>query len=321
MKFKKAHIICLLLFAVAILGFSQQSNVEGYRIEGDEVVFTFDKRDYQKGTSFDGYSLDFQDIDISSVVLAGEFNQWSRDDWRMNRVDENTFELRKKMHDFDGKFTWEFKFVVNNFYWAEPDGEALNSVPATNEYGVDFGVYNLTMHYAYPDSKGNLTFTLDGYTDANEVVLSGTFNLWNEKAFKMQKTENGWKLSLNIRPGVYEYKFIVDKEWIHDPLNPIMIQNEHGTYNSIVDIRSEETFYLNGYLEAKKVILSGSFNNWSEADCSMDKTEKGWKYTTILSGGKHHYKFIVDGEWICDPDNPILEYDYDGNVNSVYMVK
>lgn len=303
-----------------MLGYAQEPEIEGYRIEGDEVVFTFDKRSYQEGTSFDGYQRDFQDMDITSVVLSGEFNEWSQGGWEMKKIDENIFELRKKLHEFDGQFSWEFKFVVNNFYWAEPDGDVYNSVPA-NKYGQELGVYNLKMSMAYPDTDGNLTFTLDGYLDADEVVLSGTFNLWNERAFKMKRTGSGWALSLNIRPGVYEYKFIVDGDWMHDPSNDLRIENEHGSYNSVVDIRSEETFYLKGYLEAKKVILSGSFNNWSESACAMDKTDNGWEYTTILSGGKHHYKFIIDGEWICDPDNPVLEYDYQGNINSVYMVK
>ena len=53
----------------------------------------------------------------------------------------------------------------------------------------------------------------------------------------------------------------------------------------------------------------------------MTKISEGWQYTLLLSGGKHHYKFIVDGVWILDPINPVKEYVGEGNINSVYMVK
>jgi hypothetical protein len=53
----------------------------------------------------------------------------------------------------------------------------------------------------------------------------------------------------------------------------------------------------------------------------MNKTKNGWEYKLKLFGGKYHYKFIVDDNWIVDPENPVKEYDYNGNINSVYIVK
>ena len=320
MKIKKSHIINFVLLFVMAFGYGQENHIDGYRIDGDEVVFTFDKRQYNRIKSFDGYERDFQDFNVEDVMVSGEFNDWSEKGWKMKRVDENIFELRKKLVDFNDKFTWEFKFVVNNFYWVEPSEEHLNSVRA-NKWGFDLGVYNLRMFTANPDEDGNLTFSLDGFEDAKSVVVSGTFNLWDDKSFQMDKTEAGWELSISIRPGIYEYKFVVDGNWIDDPCNKQKNENEHGSFNSIVEIKSKETFILNGHLNAQRVILAGSFNNWSEDDYSMVKTENGWEYTVILSGGKHHYKFIVDGEWILDPDNPVKEYDYNWHINSVHMVK
>lgn len=67
--------------------------------------------------------------------------------------------------------------------------------------------------------------------------------------------------------------------------------------------------------------MSGSFNGWNEHKLKMQKTDNAWVKTINLNGGKHHYKFIVDGEWITDPDNSVKEYDYSGNINSVKMVR
>ncbi len=314
------HIICLLF--VSISAFSQDKNIQGYRIDGDEVVFTFDKRDYEEATDKDGIHLDFADIDVREVFVSGNFNGWSMKKWRMTKIDENTFELRKKTDDFTDEFTWEFKFVVNKFYWAEPSKKKINSVYATTIYGDKLNTYNLKMFTANPDENGNLRFFLEGYENANNVVLSGTFNLWDERAFRMHKIENGWELSLKIKPGEYQYKFIVNgEEWVLDENNPEKKSNEFGGYNSFVDIKCEAVFILKNHSDAKKVVLSGSFNNWNEDDYQMKKTTEGWTYTIKLSGGKHHYKFIVDGEWIVDPDNSVKEYDYDGHINSVFMVK
>jgi len=320
MKIKNIHISCFLMLFVVLIGYGQNDTIQGYRIDGDEVVFTFDTKDYDFVTYLKGYRKDFQDIDIDEVLVSGEFNNWTTKSWRMAKVDESKYELRKKLKDFNDKFTWEFKFVINNMYWAEPSKYEINSVPV-KENGHDLRAYNLRMFTAYPNKDGNLTFTLDGFEDARKVVLSGTFNLWDEKAFQMFKTETGWELSLNIKPGEYEYKFIVDGKWIHDPNNLEKRMNEYDGYNSIINIKSQETFFLKGNLDAQKVILSGSFNNWSEDEYIMTKIESGWECTVKLSGGKHHYKFIVDDVWMIDPKNSVKEYDYDGHVNSVRMVK
>ncbi|EDP70000.1 hypothetical protein FBALC1_10722 [Flavobacteriales bacterium ALC-1] len=53
----------------------------------------------------------------------------------------------------------------------------------------------------------------------------------------------------------------------------------------------------------------------------MTKVDGCWVYNQRLSGGKYHYKFIVDGNWITDPSNTVKEYDDEGNINSVCMVK
>ncbi len=320
---KQIVLYSILLFLVlrGLYTYGQTEPFKGYRIEGDELIFTFDKRDYKIATA-DQFSnvFDFEDLDIKNVVVSGQFNNWSKRKWYMTRIDENRYELRKKLSDFTDEFSWEFKFVINNAFWAEPVEEYVNAVRAFKN-GHALPAYNLKMYTAYPDKNGNVTFTLNGYDDASEVVLSGSFNKWNEEIFTMYKNEDCWTLKLKIRPGEYQYKFIVDGKWIIDPDNPRKKRNEFDGFNSVIDIKAPMKFILNGFLDAGEVILAGSFNNWSENKYKMTRTKSGWADTLMLSGGKHHYKFIVDGEWIVDPDNPVREYDLRGNINSVCMVK
>lgn len=323
MKLYLQHIVLLILLFSMTISFAQSEKVKGYRIDGDEIVFTFDKDDYKRASNslpFFGRFKDFEDIDIESVSVAGEFNDWSMKKWRMTKVNNNLYELRKKIIDFSDSFTWEFKFVVNNYYWAEPSKKHINVVPAIKN-GISLNVFNLKLVTMLHKEDGNAKFQLKGFQNAKKVVLAGTFNKWDEQVFQMKKKDGYWVLNLELKPGYYEYKFIVDGNWMEDPNNPLKKENEHGTINSILRIDKEITFNLNDYSDAKEVVLCGSFNDWNEQEIKMSKTQKGWTFSILLEPGKHHYKFIVDGNWITDPFNSVKEYDDEGNINSVIIIK
>ena len=313
-------VFCLLVFACLSMG-AQDKSIKGYRMEGDEVVFTFDVRDYKIVTDERSQQrMDFEDFDIENVVVSGAFNFWSRDAWKMKKVSDSVYELRKKLSDFQDNFEWEFKFVINHKYWAEPTEDIRNIAPAI-EGGKYLNTYNLKFFNAYISEEGNTSFFLDGFQDAETVILAGSFNKWDEELFPMKPSEFGWKLTLQLPPDVYEYKFIVDGEWIEDPANPNKKKNEFDGYNSVLVVTTEVNFTLHGFEEATKVILAGDFNNWSESDYEMKKSDTGWTYTISLTGGKYHYKYIVDGIWMVDPYNKVREFDGHGNINSVKMVR
>ena len=74
--------------------------------------------------------------------------------------------------------------------------------------------------------------------DAKKVYLVGDFNNWSPKSDPM-KDLNGdghWSLFYPLRPGDYQYKFIVDDRWIPDPLNPDGISDGFGDINSVVKV-------------------------------------------------------------------------------------
>jgi len=211
--------------------------------------------------------------------------------------------------------------VVNETYWAEPYTVDENDLITRIKDYFYVDSRNLRLYTSMPSADGNTLFNLKGYEGANEVVLSGSFNYWHESLYQMQRTEDGWALRLDLRPGSYQYKFIVDGEWITDPDNPNTVMNEFAGQNSYIDILAPVTFTLENYNNAEKVYLAGSFNDWEEQDLAMQRADSGWTLTLELVGGKHQYKFIVDGQWITDPDNNLREYDHDGNINSVVMVR
>jgi len=311
----KQHHIFLFFLSLFFTSFiyAQSKTNKGYDIKGQDVFFIFNINDYPNIKN-NGETID-------KVYVSGEFNNWALDQWPMTKVNDSIYQLKKDLSLFTSDFGWEFKFIVNGEHWAEPTREFENSVDAKDYNGFPLMTYNLKFYSAFATEYGNVSFKLKGYTNAKKVILSGTFNRWDETGFKMKPTENGWRITLQLKPDIYEYKFIVDGEWIEDPQNPSKIENEFSGYNSVIDVQKNITFSLCDFEDAKTVILSGSFNNWSEEDYKMTKTDNCWTYNKRLPAGKHHYKYIVDGLWITDPYNSVKEYDGEGNINSVCMVK
>lgn len=69
---------------------------------------------------------------------------------------------------------------------------------------------------------------------ARQVCLAGDFNNWNPKAGPMQKRADGvWHLSVALKPGRYEYRFIADEVWCDDPAAELKTVNTMGTENSV----------------------------------------------------------------------------------------
>ncbi|KAI8914563.1 hypothetical protein EDD86DRAFT_216724 [Gorgonomyces haynaldii] len=68
-------------------------------------------------------------------------------------------------------------------------------------------------------------------------------------------------------------------------------------------------------LEAQKVILTGSFDNWSQS-IELKKTENGFVGEITLDHSEQIlFKFIVDGQWVTSPFYP-TQKDDNGNVNN-----
>ncbi len=73
--------------------------------------------------------------------------------------------------------------------------------------------------------------------------------------------------------------------------------------------------------DAGQAYVAGSFNGWSTTANPMTKDENGyWTVVIDLGFGEHEYKFVVDGAWITDIDNPALKSDGYGGNNSVVEI-
>ncbi len=70
----------------------------------------------------------------------------------------------------------------------------------------------------------------------------------------------------------------------------------------------------------QKVQVKGSMNDWNPEDSNMNLVDGKWEIDFVLNPGKYHYQFVVDGEPILDPNNPVKEDNNIGGFNSVLWV-
>ncbi|MFL6337249.1 MAG: DUF3471 domain-containing protein [Pyrinomonadaceae bacterium] len=88
-----------------------------------------------------------------------------------------------------------------------------------------------------PSLKGKTTFRLKGHPDAALVFLTGTFNAWNQSQLRFAREGDEWVCRLDLDPGVYQYKFIVDGDWLLDPFNPDTAEDEAGNVNNVIEVK------------------------------------------------------------------------------------
>jgi hypothetical protein len=254
----------------------------------------------RKGKEEEKFTFKLIDRDYEQVYLSGSFNNWSTLEYSMH-LNDGIWRIDVKLDK--GKNL--YKFIVDGKWMIDAENEMVEEDWDGNMNSVYFNT--------------NYSFELENYDEAKEVYVAGSFNGWDPKAFQLKWINGKWSIDLYLREGLYSYKFIVDGVWIIDPANPLKVPNEYGSENSLISFGEQTTFKLKNYKDAKKVVLTGDFNAWEEAALSMKKGYEGWEISVAVRPGNYDYKFIVDGKWIIDPDNPIHngKGDYQNSVISI----
>ncbi len=69
------------------------------------------------------------------------------------------------------------------------------------------------------------------------VFVAGSFNNWDPTSLPMTESKGVYGATLNLPPGIYEYKFVIDGVWTLDP-DPARdwTQNGLGTLNSVLRV-------------------------------------------------------------------------------------
>jgi len=222
-------------------------------------------------------------ITANHVMLAGSFNNWDPAALSMKKTDSGWI---ANVELAAGKY-W-YKFVVDGRWITDRDNPVSENDGLGNTNSVFF--------------KPNHVFRVAAFRNAKKVYLAGSFNNWRPRELLMYETTAGWELPLYLADGTHTYRYVADGHWFADPGNSESYPNEFNDVNSVVRIGKPYLFLLDGYTDAKQVVLSGTFNNWRKDELLMKKTGKGWELPYTLGPGNYQYKFLVDNKLISRPD-------------------
>ncbi|CAF0924777.1 unnamed protein product [Rotaria sp. Silwood1] len=101
---------------------------------------------------------------------------------------------------------------------------------------------------------------------------------------------------------------------------------QHHTQQAVnTDIQNEKktipvVFKYPASPKDKEALLFGSFTNWKET-IAMVKSDNDFVAILELPEGKHEYKFIIDGRWEYDLNEPSVEDGQNGRSNVVTVKK
>ena len=72
---------------------------------------------------------------------------------------------------------------------------------------------------------------------AAAVAIYGSFNGWIQTKNYCGKDTDGWVCRLDLAPGKYTYRFLVDGVGLTDPTNPATEDDGNGRLDSVIVIK------------------------------------------------------------------------------------
>ena len=199
----------------------------------------------------------------------------------------------------------------------------------------------VTVTHSKPGMPQILKGTLITYKNRNahRVYIAGDFSYW--KKHLMERSNNGvwfYIIPQTDDERIVRYKFLVDGVWINDPSNNDVIDDNAGSYFSIVrqdklpdgkqvtyTILDENLRLVEFRFYAPKasiVALAGDFNNWNPESDLMSKDSNGiWRLQKRLPKGAFRYNYVIDGNWQIDLYNPRTASNAAGMLCSVIQLQ
>jgi len=210
-------------------------------------IFSMDLRDIKEGgnpiITEKGVVFRYKPTDKKAhkVYVSGDFNNWESP----IRMFQNIHNVYVCIFDKIGekgvvlkKGNYRYRFLVDGLWVI--DHQNPNYV--TDEYGVKLSFF--TVKTPIIVVKANPIHIEDNfyifyYRDdkARSVSLVGDFNFWNPFSLPMHKNGAGlWEITIDIPPGKYVYRFLVDGKYKTDPFGTKVVYDRFSKEMSLVKI-------------------------------------------------------------------------------------
>jgi len=306
--------LCLcIIFLIMIQAKLVAQSAGNYSIKNGKMFITIKK--HSTIAELDNFITQYNltDLPLKQFIKTNIADSLIKLGWTINTNNKSLCIISKPMMAFN-----EINNPADKIVFSEKHPTFAEMFPSVNN-GLVYGYNRFKNKPSFAVNNSAVTFFLKGYINAHEIMLAGSFNNWSVNKQPMVKTENGWIVNIQLSPGKYWYKFIVDGNWMNDDDNLLRENDGLGNINSVY-FKPNVIFKLNDFTDAKKVFVAGSFNNWNKKELAMMKTATGWQLPLYLADGTHTYKFLVDGKWYTE-DKKVLRFpDGVGGYNSVIEI-
>ncbi|PSC67363.1 SNF1-related kinase regulatory subunit beta-2 isoform B [Micractinium conductrix] len=111
----------------------------------------------------------------------------------------------------------------------------MEPIPRGEEHGRGGSVYGQSEFAGWGAQPKLVPTVIVWAHGGSHVELEGSFDNWTQR-YTMQRSGKDFTLVKLLPPGVYQYKFIVDGQWRHDPNLPSMY-DDMGNINNVLEVQ------------------------------------------------------------------------------------
>jgi len=179
------------------------------------------------------------------VMVSGDFNKWEKPllmkrnqhsiyVYLFEHTDTHSVVLR------DGKY--RYRYLVDGIW--KPDPQNANTVYDSS--GTELSYFEIRTPIIILNQnpvhvKHNRYIFYYEDMEARTVFLVGDFNNWNPYSLPMRKNKSGmWEISLELIPGTYTYRFLVDGVYRKDPFSTQIVYDKFDNQYSLVKLPYNE---------------------------------------------------------------------------------
>ncbi|MCF7857727.1 MAG: cyclomaltodextrinase [Candidatus Cloacimonetes bacterium] len=140
----------------------------------------------------------------------------------------------------------------------------------------------------------------------HKVFISGDFNNWKPDEYELAETNGIYEIELELPQGRYEYKFIVDGNWLVDETAENIVRDKFGNRNSLINValKKEAITQKATDFNTPDWVKDGVFyqiftDRFCNGDHTIDPDFSEWYYQkeNILSPAARFNKFQFISDW------------------------
>ncbi|CAL8467114.1 g6650 [Coccomyxa elongata] len=171
------------------------------------------------------------------------------------------------------------------------------------ETNADVNGHELALHAEEEDDRVVTTFRWPAALGGQDISVIGSFTDWQTPiALRSSSETKDFVRTLALQPGTYQYKFVVDGEWVTSPVEPITGDGQ-GMFNNQRLVAPSANFKWKAAWGGSEVFVTGDFTAWAELiPLRLNHLSGDFLLSCSLPPGTYSYQYLVDGIWMTSPD-------------------